>query len=204
MANSVFFNQTNTALDGILGGSRWNVPDGGTITWEVQDSNSFSWDNYLTEFDNLVTIMNDFDQIIDAEFQYVGWLTSPESESTADITVTFENFSTLGLSENIAGFARFPGTVNEGTVKLNLESTVLEKFVPGQSGYHTVIHEIGHALGLTHPHDGGPWNWPSFSDLGISALDSMYTTVMSYEPPLYSWSYGWATTPMIWLSLIHI
>jgi len=198
MANSIFFNQTNTTLDGILGGSMWNVPDGGTITWEVQDSNSFSWGDYLTEFDNLAVIMAEFDQIIDAEFQYLGWLTSPESESTADITVTFENFSTLGLSENIAGFARFPGTVNEGTVKLNLESTVLEKFVPGQSGYHTVIHEIGHALGLSHPHDGGPWNWPSFSDLGISALDSMYTTVMSYEPPVYSWSYGWATTPMIW------
>ena len=51
MANSVFFNQTNTTLDGILGGSRWNVPDGGTITWEVQDSNSFSWGDYITEFD---------------------------------------------------------------------------------------------------------------------------------------------------------
>jgi len=198
MANSVFFNRTNTLVDGILGGSMWNVSSGETITWEVQDSNSFSWGDHLTEFENLAIIMAEYDQIIEPEFQYIGWLTSPESESTANITVTFENFSTLGLSQNIAGFARFPGTVNEGMVKLNLESSVLEQFSPGKSGYHTVIHEIGHALGLTHPHDGGPWNWPSFSDLGISDQDSMYTTVMSYEPPIYSWSYGWATTPMMW------
>ena len=196
MTNSVFFNKTNTALDGILSGSMWNLPSDGVITWAVQNSTSFSWGDYLTAFDNLAYIVSEFDEIIDVEFQYIGWLSS-EITSTADITVTFENFSTLGLSENIAGFAKFPGTVNEGTIKLNLESNVLETFTPGKSGYHTVIHEIGHALGLSHPHDGGPWNWPSFSDLEISDEDSMYTTVMSYEPPLFSWSFGWATTPMI-------
>jgi Ca2+-binding RTX toxin-like protein len=197
MANSTFFNRTNTLVDGILSGSMWSLPNDGVITWAAQNSTSFSWGNYLTAFDSLAAIVSKFDEIIDVEFQYIGWLSS-ENISTADITVTFENFSTLGLSQNISGFAKFPKTENEGTIKLNLESTVLETFTPGKSGYHTVIHEIGHALGLSHPHDGGPWSWPSFSDLGISAQDSMYTTVMSYEPPIYSWSYGWATTPMIW------
>ena len=118
MANSTFFNRTNTLVDGILSGSMWNLPNDGVITWAVQNSTSFSWGNYLTAFDSLAAIVSEFDEIIDVEFEYIGWLSS-ENISTADITVTFENFSTLGLSQNISGFAKFPKTENEGTIKLN-------------------------------------------------------------------------------------
>ena len=45
----------------------------------------------------------------------------------------------------------------------------------GEHGYTTLIHEIGHALGLKHPHDGSP-NLPS-------ADDNHTHTVMSYNFP---------------------
>ena len=45
----------------------------------------------------------------------------------------------------------------------------------GDHGYTTLIHEIGHALGLKHPHDGSP-NLPS-------AEDNHTHTVMSYNFP---------------------
>ncbi len=45
----------------------------------------------------------------------------------------------------------------------------------GEHGYTTLIHEIGHALGLKHPHDGAP-NLPS-------GEDNHTNTVMSYGFP---------------------
>ena len=46
--------------------------------------------------------------------------------------------------------------------------------------FHSLIHEIGHALGLSHPHEGG-------AQTLISALDFVNYTMMSYEDP--SWAY---------------
>ena len=48
----------------------------------------------------------------------------------------------------------------------------------------TVIHEIGHALGLSHPHDGA-FNLPGViddQDPGDFGLNSEVTTRMSYRP----------------------
>ena len=58
MASSVRFNQTSTYVDGILGGSMWDVPDDGTITWAVQDSDSFSWGNNVTDFNEINSLFN--------------------------------------------------------------------------------------------------------------------------------------------------
>ncbi len=46
--------------------------------------------------------------------------------------------------------------------------------------FTSLIHEIGHALGLSHPHEGG-------AQTLISSLDYVNYTMMSYEDP--SWAY---------------
>lgn len=51
---------------------------------------------------------------------------------------------------------------------------------PGSHGYLTLLHEIGHALGLKHPHAGAP-TMPQ-------AEDSLSFTVMSYQ--FLGWSPG--------------
>ena len=50
---------------------------------------------------------------------------------------------------------------------------ILEK---GTFEFLTIIHEIGHAMGLAHPHEGGAQTLQT-------ALDSLNYTVMSYEIP---------------------
>ena len=65
----------------------------------------------------------------------------------------------------------------------------------GQYGYISAIHELGHAFGLAHPHDGGDHadatNFPGVTnenDLGTYSMNQGIWTTMGYND-------GWATNP---------
>lgn len=72
---------------------------------------------------------------------------------------------------------------------------------PGGDGFNTIIHELGHGLGLAHPHDGG-WEedatrFPGVSspfDKGSHGLNQGIWTMMSYnsgwDKAQYDLSYG--------------
>ncbi len=66
--------------------------------------------------------------------------------------------------------------IDEKGVGVQLPSVA---FAPGQYGFSTYLHEIGHALGLSHP---GPYNGgaPTYAANAVYAQDTQRYTVMSY------------------------
>jgi len=75
--------------------------------------------------------------------------------------------------ENVHSFAFYPGSDIGGDVFIGLDAHEKNEFSPGDYSYQSIVHEIGHAVGLKHPFEA-------------PAIDSEYEnntyTVMSYTP----------------------
>ena len=97
------------------------------------------------------------------------------------------------LSDDILGLFNPPGEDDAGEGYFNREllgGKNFENLEPGSFGFLVILHEIGHGLGLAHPHDeaGGSNLYPGLyssiapeSSLGIDGLNQGIWTVMSYN-----------------------
>ncbi len=157
----------------------------------------------------------------DLELNLAGW--SPMSEAAEQVARTaiteLQAFSQLTLSEDnsgnadirfnalplvdASGFAYYPSTdpAIGGDIFLDSATMSSEDYQPGTFTYHTLVHELSHALGLKHP----------FEDPNSIAtnLDNNDYTVMSYteaknlrisinyDPQEFSIgaSYSWSAMP---------
>lgn len=121
----------------------------------------------------VTSALNYISSLVNINFQRI------DGDSTADI-----NFGTNDQGTTSGGYATGAnsaiGTVN---LLLNNKSNVNTKPVPGDYGWETIIHEIGHTLGLKHP---GAYNAGGGVAPGpyLSAVDdTRRNTVMSYKNP---------------------
>lgn len=90
----------------------------------------------------------------------------PDTAGGAGIDLRFQM---TRLDEGYAGLTYYPKV---GDISLNIDIYANDGLARGSYGYLTLLHEIGHGLGLKHPFDASP-NLPA-------AQDNFDTTVMSY------------------------
>jgi len=170
------------------------------VTQETAEiyNKTYFWDS-ITGFknsqeavkNNIRNILTDvYGKVIPVSFQEVSETTKdsdnplsflpgiPDKElaSAGTLRFMFANVNFLHFGDGtVVGRANFPGMYNDsrdGDVYLN---DALDYSRASGSLYETIIHEVGHALGLKHPHDGNP--------LLPIYLDNNTHTVMSYRRP---------------------
>ena len=181
----------------LLDGVDWNVQfDKNTIRYYfagvgesvMQETTDSAWTSY--EKRQATAALNEFAQIANLTFREVA------NRANADF-VLGKGFLDSGLSGKMApqdpDFASIKG---EGWFNTNPNfwsdkaGGLLEA---GSYGYSNFVHEMGHGLGLSHPHDngGGSSIFPGVrgsGDLGELAMNQEIWTVMSYNK-------GWRTGP---------
>ncbi len=195
---------TTNALDGLLAinnnnlTARWNFQDavGSSVTSPGGTGNAVALTfSFLTEAPSYFSVTG-FVPFSEVQKQAARDALLSVSHM---IQVTFTEQPTNGVisfamhpQPSAAAFAFFPSfsytstspgniitkvTVSDlaGDVWFNSNQNWVDKdFVPGGSGFGTMIHELGHALGLKHPFDK--------TNILDTGLDTTKYTVMSYTP----------------------
>lgn len=203
---------TNPAIDGILSTYQWSLqtgqsaevsfsfPAAGALWSSGYKEPEAGWSGLdLIQQESFKQALSAWADVANVSFTQV----AENQASVGDIRVAFSN---LVANSNASGWAYSPVSKlmsQAGDVWLSPQTT---DFTIGTQGYLTLMHEIGHALGLKHPFEATSVN----SHVLTGAEDSTQYTIMSYTDytgvgnvyQISSNSYTYypvqATTPMLY------
>lgn len=183
----------DTLIDGTTQGSKWVTGAKGKIQWSI----SKGWRGEAAPEalkEAISAALETFEDIAGLDFVFVGSFNSPDAARLAGAEMNFaiENTGFIyDLTElaAIGGFPNFPALTENG-ITVDLAGDVLlngrltytaEDYLPGGPGFSLLLHEIGHTLGLKHPHDDAGSGRPTFDELRIGRLDKDVFSIMSYD-----------------------
>lgn len=196
-------------IDGITHGHYWGLNSDRTVDWSL--SNGFDGEFWKYSSDQaplFQVILNWYSAYANIKFNYIGYYRTPTvavgdgSEINFSLAGSYvfpsNNVWAKGFFPDPASDTRYQGQAGDIYLNINSEANYLSSYSPGSAGWFVFMHEIGHVLGLKHPHDNGGTGRPTLTQLGMAGLDIDWATVMSYSDN-FDWNNRqWdPTTPMI-------
>lgn len=153
----------------------WSIPSGRAWFDPAYSSND-EWDEWYqltsTEIAGVTRAMQAWMDVTD--------LTARRVSDTASIVGEIRFARTASVDAGFYAHAYLPSNApSGGDVWLSLawNPSGIEANTPGSYDYLTLLHEIGHALGLKHSFAESPDNWTTMAQ----RYDSYFYTVMSYS-----------------------
>lgn len=197
-------------IDAATNGYYWILGTNRTLYWSL--SNGFgteTWTDPSAAAAAVGQVFATFSQYANINFRYVGHYNSPLGAGrVSDINISLDSANRFFSSNSTWAIGMFPeagynqaiyaGAAGDIYINLNSDVNRLTSYAPGTEGFLLFMHEIGHALGLKHPHDSGGTGRPTLAALGLEGLDADWFSVMSYNDDNDWNAFAWdPETPMI-------
>lgn len=171
----------------IRGGESWSAAPGRavTVTYSFDTSNPDQTDasGSSTAFIALSAAQRTAAQQSLALFSDVGNLTFTQAAANTG-TMRFSAYNST--TDGAGAYAYYPGATAAaelaGDVNINNDSVDTTSIPPGSYSFFAMLHEIGHAMGLSHPGDynAAPGVEITYANAAQLIEDSHQYTVMSY------------------------